>query len=456
MPDETPKKSKKRKPFVIFLAVFLVMAGLLSLFLVLTADDPPPKDDDMAVPKWEEIPASQNAYAVMGKIVGAIVTPPGGTGEEIRDLSFELEELWTTSKSELFEKNLLDRAARLLKDNDAALQLIDDMLARPKYQSPRVDSFSSLVPQITWSRSIGDVIVLRALHRFRSGEEKEAFDDTLGLLELSHQMAHGAESIIEHMVGRALYARSLTMLHNFWNETTLPPAEQRRVLDEFRKFPVSTEGLVLALKHEYRVVASTLDQLGEGDLDPMVNDFGGSLRFSRFTFKKNKTKRKFLESHRSYIRALRGTFAERQLADFQPEQPDGVMDWIQLALGGNFVGESMTAMLAISFAGFIDQQYNFVALDRTTLCMLAAKCFHNDHGRLPRNLDELVPEYIGEVPVDPYDGRPLRYSSNPGVVYSVGSDLKDGGGQSIDGLSDRTEPSAVIELGKGGEKPPQD
>lgn len=35
------------------------------------------------------------------------------------------------------------------------------------------------------------------------------------------------------------------------------------------------------------------------------------------------------------------------------------------------------------------------------------------------------------LPVDPYDGAPLRYSRERGIVYSVGADFADTGGSSL-------------------------
>jgi len=53
---------------------------------------------------------------------------------------------------------------------------------------------------------------------------------------------------------------------------------------------------------------------------------------------------------------------------------------------------------------------------------------HNDS--LAENLTELVPTYLDEIPVDPFDGQPLRYKklTKGYVVYSVGADGKDDGG----------------------------
>jgi hypothetical protein len=58
------------------------------------------------------------------------------------------------------------------------------------------------------------------------------------------------------------------------------------------------------------------------------------------------------------------------------------------------------------------------------------------HGRLPENLEELVPEFVGAVPVDPVNGQPLRYARKGArdyLLYSVGWNLKDDNGVSRKG-----------------------
>ncbi len=53
-------------------------------------------------------------------------------------------------------------------------------------------------------------------------------------------------------------------------------------------------------------------------------------------------------------------------------------------------------------------------------------------GRLPDTLAELVPAYVAAVPLDPYDGQPIRYKKLPAgyVVYSVGTGWTDQGERS--------------------------
>ncbi|MCH5372916.1 MAG: hypothetical protein JJ992_02980 [Planctomycetes bacterium] len=70
-------------------------------------------------------------------------------------------------------------------------------------------------------------------------------------------------------------------------------------------------------------------------------------------------------------------------------------------------------------------------LHRALIVVLAGQAFRRDHGQFPKTLDELVPAYLEEVPLDNFDGKPLKYRFNPDgpVVYSVYKNLSDDGGQ---------------------------
>ncbi len=52
-------------------------------------------------------------------------------------------------------------------------------------------------------------------------------------------------------------------------------------------------------------------------------------------------------------------------------------------------------------------------------------------GKVPQRLEELVPQYLKEVPSDPFDGNPIRYRrTEPGYrLYSVSEDGQDNGGK---------------------------
>jgi hypothetical protein len=57
--------------------------------------------------------------------------------------------------------------------------------------------------------------------------------------------------------------------------------------------------------------------------------------------------------------------------------------------------------------------------------------FRRREGRWPDSLGELTPDLLPSVPVDRFDGQPLRYRVDETlgpVVYSIGADLDEDGG----------------------------
>jgi hypothetical protein len=68
---------------------------------------------------------------------------------------------------------------------------------------------------------------------------------------------------------------------------------------------------------------------------------------------------------------------------------------------------------------------------RMLLCALALRCYRLEHGELPAALADLAPEYLPEVPVDPFSDGPFVYRRQDGqyVLYSVGPDGHDDGGK---------------------------
>ncbi|MFW5856861.1 MAG: hypothetical protein ACOCX4_03200 [Planctomycetota bacterium] len=67
---------------------------------------------------------------------------------------------------------------------------------------------------------------------------------------------------------------------------------------------------------------------------------------------------------------------------------------------------------------------------RAARVALAADRYRAANGAFPETLDALVPEFLDAVPLDPFDGMPLRYRRTGGgcLVYSIGDDGDDDGG----------------------------
>ncbi|MCO6043839.1 hypothetical protein NG895_07955 [Aeoliella sp. ICT_H6.2] len=64
---------------------------------------------------------------------------------------------------------------------------------------------------------------------------------------------------------------------------------------------------------------------------------------------------------------------------------------------------------------------------------IAAARFHHKNDQWPASLDEMVPEFLDELPMDPFTGEPLKMigTGEEITIYSVGPNLKDDGGVEI-------------------------
>ena len=71
------------------------------------------------------------------------------------------------------------------------------------------------------------------------------------------------------------------------------------------------------------------------------------------------------------------------------------------------------------------------AMLRSGAACVAALRFRNDSGAWPDSLDELTPQYLAAVPLDPFTAKPLIYRVREDgiLVYSVGKNGKDEGGK---------------------------
>jgi hypothetical protein len=74
------------------------------------------------------------------------------------------------------------------------------------------------------------------------------------------------------------------------------------------------------------------------------------------------------------------------------------------------------------------------ALLRCALTALAAERFRLKHHNWPDSLNALVPLYLDQVPIDPFDDKPLRYRQlkDQILIYSISDDLEDNGGSLSD------------------------
>ncbi|MDI1312965.1 hypothetical protein [Prosthecobacter sp.] len=92
----------------------------------------------------------------------------------------------------------------------------------------------------------------------------------------------------------------------------------------------------------------------------------------------------------------------------------------------------MARMVVPAFIGISKSALFVQARERQVLAAIALERFYLKHAKYPAALQELVPEFATSVPLDPSDGKEVRYHTTPAgryMLWCVGFDGKDDGGQ---------------------------
>jgi hypothetical protein len=91
-------------------------------------------------------------------------------------------------------------------------------------------------------------------------------------------------------------------------------------------------------------------------------------------------------------------------------------------------GEHVASGILASYVGVIAEA---LARARVSIAAVAVARYRHDHaGNLPSSLEQLIPDYLPAVPIDPYNGAALAYRQDASgfKIYSVGVNRKDDSG----------------------------
>jgi hypothetical protein len=393
--------TRKKRGYLIVLLLFVV--GLVFLVARALTDAPPPDDADLRV-TYEPVPDEENAYTCFTAAAEKVWWPE----EQEKRLP-----IGSLLRDDPWDQALADE---FLERNAEALDLIERGLACTRYQRPEVTGPESGFPHLAGLRKIARLMAIRSKNLFRQGKEAEALDAALGIVKLGRmeQVGHGA--LTDYIVALAIKSIGRGQLGRILDATTLDPQTLAAYIPRLGNLGGADDGLADAFKVEYRVACGFVDMTYRSS----------SLR-RWFCIKCNKTKRRFARHFRKLIADI-----PKHHADVKPlivSEELTTAQEIGAWLDGNLDGARTYAQVMSLYNGRI---HALKCMENSSAAglqvLIALKCYQLEHGELPDALDALVPKYFDAVPLDDFDGKPMRYSREKKVIYSVGADLVDSGG----------------------------
>jgi hypothetical protein len=357
------------------------------------------------------IPEESNAFTVLLEATNHIWWPQK-LESEIAGLTKATNSNWDFSFASL-----------VLSNNTEALKGWDQAVSMPDFQVPECKFEDGLEYLSGWKR-LAQLASIRENSLMHRGEDLEAFTEMLQQIRMGRKMQNAHGVLLHYLVGAAVKEIGYSQMR-YWAATTrLTPEQLKNFLSQIE--PTADEETIAyanSMIMEYQLSLTMIDDLRRAKIsDPAAGKIFRSARFVP-EFNVSKTKAKLAKDFQLLVDAAPHHYNEVKLPAF-PEHPH----YFLLLVGGNAVGEIMCELLEPALdQAFAKKVRSNVSL-QATRTILALRAYQLTHGKLPENLDALVPEFLDKVPVDAFNGQPLHYSAERKIVYSVGKNLKDDGG----------------------------
>jgi len=451
IPYEEPTLKGKVPYAIPALLGILVFGFLFSHFLYSIfqgRDIPPIEDKDLWLSKIE-IPMEENAFYLLTKAGKEIDLPR----EKLKLFSKMVEgEEWDSE----FAEELIIKNKEAFDDFEKALELPYFQL--PELQDPKTIWVGMDLPSMLGIQKIGQLNSIRAYFLFLQGREREALDGILKTIQMGQMIMDSPRPVlISYLAGRSVKEVGLWRLRRMIPKLTLPSKVLKDYVAKLEPYKANEEGLIQALKMEYiwatqlkvKYDAAYAGKLSEEDLKKLgmngLSSFPQPIRRRNdFFYKPNQTQRMLAELYRDAIRnAAKNYYNEMKLLESQPLSPSS---GIKVLFQDNLIGKILYDLARPNFRSIFKVKCfeDFYVVGTQTL--MAMRAYQLRTHKIPRNLDELVPEYLSGIPADPFDGKPIRYLREKKRIYSVGEDLKDSGGSEGKPLREMEDPTFKIEF----------
>ena len=314
-------------------------------------------------------------------------------------------------------------AQELLKSNQIPLGLLQKAWLCPQLHDGDWTNSSAQISDLRLWRQLANLQLVEARFRFHRADEPHAFQNVMRVLQFGQSIEESGGGTLRYLVGSAIKASALRCFRQFADTTRLPASSLVSIARQLGHFEANQTGLREALKVDYVSQARTLEQLSS-----VTNANGKVITTPHFIYNVIRSKAELAEQIRHTMAALTNTYATGIKVVAPAMTNLSELSTLVLVLRGNALGKILNEMDMSSRDKLLARKCRENVALRATRVVLALRAFQIAKGRRARSLEELVPDFLEAVPLDDFDGKPLRYIRDAKLVYSVGESLTDDGG----------------------------
>ena len=423
--DEGKKPDRTLRRMLIILGIVLLVGGGYVLYRKIMVDRVSSKLEAIRAQgfpasgeelnEWyAEPPPGQNAAFVFERAFSHDVD----VSETAGDLPV-VGEAQVPSRGEPLPEEMKENIWTYLKENKDALDLLHEAAAMEQCRYP-IDMRmgpATLLPHLAPLRHGARLLKLEAILHAEEGRADEAAESVIASLGLARSLSK-EPILISQLVRIACLALTCSSLEYALNRVPLaeePLARLSKALVEAE----DPEGLTRAFVGERAQGADMFTRSGQ--IGPTFVLPGPAFLALKTTGLLDADFKHYLEIMNDCVEATRVPVEERQAAFEAVDVEKKVRNLPKYCF--------LTHMLVPALARAETEFTKSFARLRTARAAVAVEQYRLAKGLLPETLEDLTPEYLDAVPLDPFDGKPLRYKKleKGYVVYSIGEDETDDG-----------------------------
>ncbi len=342
----------------------------------------------------------------------------------------------------------LSDVQKVLREVEPALKTLRQALNYPHMRMVDWDAAEEnpaaiLFPHFSRFREFARLLCAEGLWRKRQGDIDGAIESIMTALKLVRRM-DDEPLLIGFLVQGAIFAITVNGLQRILEDADASPQTYRSLVAELKAWDID-RNFVRTLQGE-RVFSITACQWAQKaslrELQELMNESSNTPQINLSMWLSGKrtfiaqNELVMLRYHEALLSLARKgapydwASLERLEKQWQEEVDRPAPSLSLGALKLAWDNKALAKLLFFTWSRAMQRAASFHALQRLSQVAVALRLYRHKHGRYPETLQELVPKYLPSLPVDPFDGKPLRYKrlADGFKVWSVGIDMKDDGG----------------------------
>jgi hypothetical protein len=324
-------------------------------------------------------------------------------------------------------------ANQILADNAAVFTDLATALACD-HCACRQSADSDAIPLLLQCKILTSLLCLKSKRAQQSGDFVVASAAGLQAFRLGQLVANDAGSLIEWQAGMVAQRMALCRLEDVVANPRMPETVMCSIQVELDGWEVRrlVAGFRTALQGDYARQQQILRNLPKANLLLHANDGTSQLnryRLVPYTYKLNMTLKMLAGCYRHYIVSIDQPYVlARKPCSCVPDKLVGkfgdVGEYVDYAIP-NYLGKDACRFFSQDLIWWDkwSRKHQTQAFVEALRLKIALRRYELKYGQLPVQLVALVPEFIQEIPRDPYDDSLFRYSKEDKRVWAVGSDL---------------------------------